>query len=138
MINPRELSVGSFLYSKKFKIVVSLELQDFFEAEIYANGSNDLGWFNENLEAIELNEKWLINAGFERYKTSGYFRIEGNKYYSGNPQKEKQGHIVIKLTKAGNFRVENFGNKTVYLKYLHQLQNLYSVIKGTDLEIEYI
>jgi hypothetical protein len=89
----------------------------------------DLKWLSEDEELfnlahspIPLTEEWLLKFGFEKQMMWTYaIDIIGNKkliYYLG----EKGWSI-------GNKNYSDFSN----LKYVHQLQNLYFALTGTEL-----
>jgi len=95
------------------------------ETDWYALGESTL--FLENIEPIPLTEEWLIKFGFEKlwYDDNGmklpYYRLNQNDYvfdldYEFCATRDDAGYI--------------------YLKSVHQLQNLYFALTGDELEIK--
>ena len=82
---------------------------------------------------IELTPEILEKCGL-RVADTGYYWIAVREHYNASNDL-KPTWLKIKYTQAKNFRVENFANKTIYLKSLHQLQNLYFALTGEELEI---
>jgi hypothetical protein len=108
-----------------------VEVTDLSDAEIGHTTTGSLGSCNDECRPIPLTEELLLRFGFEDHKNTGNWKIKGNKYWSLGEQ--KQGYLKIKLTKAHNFRVENFGNKSIMIKHVHTLQNLYFALTGKEL-----
>lgn len=80
----------------------------------------------KKVEPIELTEEWLIKLGFElNYKSNfsiTYGHIENNKFsYKFNIPENKSW-------------LEYHGG-AINCKYVHQLQNLYFCLTGTELTI---
>lgn len=82
-------------------------------------------WFGQHIKPINLTTKHLDSSGFENDSITG---------------------TVVKYSKNGlelwfysfdlTFQVENIKNKKIFLKYVHELQNLYFVLTGSELEID--
>lgn len=86
------------------------------------------------IKPIPINNNTLLRLGFDRYKETGHYKIESHKYYPSHDHLNlKQGYLRIKLTKAGNYRVESLSSKSIYLKSVHQLQNLFYAITAREL-----
>jgi len=88
------------------------------------------GWW---AQPIPLNKEWFLKFGFEH--KSNHFTIKTGWYYSLS-QEKIQSKLRIKLTRNENFHVKSPANGTIYLKYVHQLQNLYFVLAEKELEIK--
>lgn len=125
-INPKELHIGSIVRSKKFNQTVTLELADFAEADKHADHSNSLEWF-ERLEGEPLTEEWLKKFGFEHIKNNledfwaiGYDEgvCDFGVLYEDDGEWDIAGIGII------NYQA---------IKYVHQLQNIYSAMIGKDL-----
>ena len=86
---------------------ISLELDD----EIVDISENDV-------DGILLDEKWLIKAGLQ--KNNGY------------PYKFLNGFIKIR----NGIYFYKYYNLDIELKYVHQLQNLYFTLTGSELSFE--
>jgi len=79
--------------------------------------AEDTEWFNKKHKPIPLTEEWLLKFGFEVINKSFY-------HYNKKP--------ILDYTKDLNndwYILINDGEK-VYLKYVHQLQNLYFALTG--------
>lgn len=79
---------------------------------------------------IPLTEDWLVKFGFEKSKA----RIIGNRYTFGiNPRTED--YIII-INQVDTTKQEFFYQNSFFdIKYVHQLQNLYYALTGTELNI---
>lgn len=78
--------------------------------------------FPNTYKAIPLTEEWLLKFGFE--KEYGTFKIEGFKCW------------ITKYTSEPNLYSANIGNiKISTLKYVHELQNLYFALTGSELTV---
>lgn len=86
------------------------------------------------IKQVPLARELLRRFGFKQYEYTSNYKIKANKYWSLGEL--KQGFLKIKLTEAMNYRVENFGNKSIYLYTAHELQNLYFAITNTELELK--
>mgnify|MGYP003148218537 CR=1 FL=1 len=88
---------------------------DYFEADYITIG------MAHNYEPIPLTEEWLVKFGFVENSISigsyAYLRIEKD------------------LTFAVGVPYESGGNSRA-LKHVHQLQNLYFALTGTELELK--
>ena len=88
--------------------------------------------YNEVLKPIPLTEEILLKCGFEN--TGIHFSIKTG-YYFDVRQEKKQSKLSINHTGADNYFVVSPGNGSIYLKSLHQLQNLYFALTQTELII---
>ncbi|MCT4314872.1 hypothetical protein HZP15_06895 [Elizabethkingia anophelis] len=86
----------------------------------------------EIYKPIQLTTQWLIDLGFRKHKDSLNFEIDSGKYYNAQ-QQVKISKLKLKLTKAGNWRVINYANGSIYLEFIHELQNLYFSITKKQL-----
>lgn len=78
--------------------------------------------FPETYKPIQLNEEWLLKFGFE--KEYGAFKLKGLKCW------------LTKYTSEPNLYSVNVGNiKLSTLKYVHELQNLYFALTGSELTV---
>lgn len=85
---------------------------------------NELGFYlpEKEIEGIPLTEERLIKFGFEKVEFDG-ITTYGNKIFY--IEKEYKGNFYIVLQ-----------GKKIALTYVHQLQNLYFVLTGEELEIK--
>jgi hypothetical protein len=127
-----ELRIGNLVWDKIFLYSIC-EIGEILKAEVidvhnferalnedfYETGSiYSLNY--ENVEPIPLTEEWLLKFGFE----SGKNRTKW-LYYKDN--KRLICHRLIHIKISGS--KYNLG----YIKYVHQLQNLYFALTGEEL-----
>ena len=89
------------------------------EQEIYDSSYIELAQF---YEPIPLTEEWLLRLGFHKIS----FRNNHNRYDMDN-LRYNDGIIQLKHRKI-SFSLAS-------CKYVHQLQNLYFALKGTELTL---
>lgn len=78
----------------------------------------------KDLEGIPLTEELLVKAGFENKHNGSYFELNGIG-------------LIIGYAVDGSFVTGNsFGSRHCHFWYLHQLQNLYFALTGTELTIK--
>jgi len=75
---------------------------------------------------IPLTEDWLLKIGFEKIN-----HIHGYSFYSLSKSKKNKCHIDIYDTKT-----KCMGYSVNHCEYVHQLQNLFFAITGTELSDE--
>ena len=133
-----ELRIKNLVYHKDGNIYYEIWCVDLYMCDINIDDyQGDITICNvpyKNIKPIPLTEEWLLKFGFKKYKYSLNFKIKANKYWSLGEL--KQGYLKIKLIKTSKWRVENFGNKSVFLYSVHQLQNLYFALTGEELKIK--
>jgi hypothetical protein len=82
--------------------------------------SNDLDYQIEVFQPIPLTEEWLFKFGFRKYSSTQFDK--GNFW-----------------TIANHNETKHFGmwcnHLEIYIKYVHQLQNLYFALTGEELTI---
>ena len=127
MIDARELRIGNIVNANGVQIAVDFINVDFGFPEKYL--IND--WYEEDLEPIPLTEQWLIKLGFEHTN-------DVNKSLS----KVASNHVML-LSSIGKKYVVEIRNVmmsgSIMLQFsvtcVHQLQNLYWILSGKELEI---
>lgn len=127
MIQANELSIGNYIYDdfNEVHIVEKIESQKFNDW----NGSDtslvvfsklskdDKGMYTcDVVSPIPLTEEWLLKFGFE--KKRDFFHLDYESF-------------CIFLDKKGYYTHINCGN--LYIKHVHQLQNLYFALTGKEL-----
>lgn len=130
MIDPRELRIGNLITDiwapdgSAFEVVL---LSSKYPIVKYGN---NLSANCRNLKPIPLTEELLVKAGFKK-ETNEYFLI-----------KHEYSNLLIFYSKIHN-RFWYFAdverrqyNSTKPIEYLHQLQNLYFALTGTELTIK--
>lgn len=101
--------------------------------------ANDIPEPVEALSGIPLTPEWLERAGFEEY-----FRNESISYHTinikGSDIQTMDFHLQIWTGKAPVFNINNDNPENdgflQEIQYVHQLQNLYFSLTGTELEIK--
>lgn len=79
---------------------------------------------------IRIDHGILMRMGFDKF---------GNNFQINTIHgvlTEKPSKMVIRHTKGGNWMVMRPGNGTIFLNYLHELQNLYFALTGKELKIQ--
>lgn len=94
--------------------------------------SGDITFFEcANYDGVELNEEWLIEAGFEEVLSS---------HPAPNHRAFEIGCIHVKLYNHGELKVAVWVNEVPLLPhrhwYLHNIQNLHHSLSGEDLEFK--
>jgi hypothetical protein len=136
-----ELRIGNVLSDGKFRFVVeSIEhdmlwgnllecikpdrIEDFYDEGVY---HFDI----KNVNGILLTEEWLLKLGFKKRKFA---------YVLCNTNEIKDDYdIRVKFTEKKDEFYLNYGYHEQfigYYKYVHQLQNLYFILTGNELEIK--
>lgn len=125
--------------SKKYLNAKSIAQHDLMTGNlVYDNEENVIivNWKvirNYNLyRPIQITTKWLLILGFTKHPTSLNFEIEAGEYYTIQ-QEIKKSKLKIRLTEAGNWKVVNYANGSIYLLFVHELQNLYHSITKKQL-----
>jgi hypothetical protein len=115
MINANELRIGNNVFSP------------LWDNDIVVDFDNII--FHEDFTPIKITGELLVSLGFKKY----------NDNYSLQTlhglNTEKPSRIVIRKTSVGNWVVISPANRTIYLKSLHQLQNLYFALTGYELQL---
>jgi len=134
------LRVGNFIKSTSFDVsrVVSIDANGNVEFVHYAIPDSEIGvWQDGEITPIRITEEWLLMFGFNKFgnlnqtyflnhdlETSFSF---GNYAHAQTDRRSKPNLII-----EGRIICPDNGN----LKYVHQLQNLYFAIKGTELTLK--
>lgn len=113
-----ELRIGNYINGGGCpRIVISIE-KDGCISEPIDNSTVD---FSKGIEPIPLTEEWLVKFGWELTPLNASF-----KRYN-----RKSGFMIIEVYDDNKFWAEY-----IYVKYVHQLQNLYFSLTGEELEIK--
>jgi len=88
--------------------------------------TNEIGYTIEEFEPIEINEDWIIKAGFKKveYKDKYWYKLQ--------IPNEFDLHLTSDNYINNEWRV-NVVDWNINCKYLHQLQNLYYTLSGQEL-----
>jgi hypothetical protein len=124
MIKPTELRIGNF-------ILIHDCLQEIVELPLPENCTN------ENTKGIPLNEEWLESLGFKETDKKDAHVINLGEYelyvacnsFSGTLTKEPSWYCSVAI---------GYGSQPMSLikKHVHDLQNLFFALAGTELEIK--
>lgn len=124
MIAPQELKIENWVYDRSKTRIVKVWGIESNHDQITVNHANGSAIYKVDLkyiEPIELTEEWLLRLGYEcnknEYFISGFDRF--NVF-----QSVKGSYIFCDDKKAVR-----------YVKYVHQLQNLYYCLCGSELII---
>ena len=124
MIQINELRIGNYIEEGKVeKIDNSID-------EIYYSGDRCyLSSYCNNINPIPLTEEWLLKFGFENVHTDWFYKdIEKTNSY--------QFCFNICLSNGKITLDSGFDeNSIIKLKYVHQLQNLYFALTGSELTV---
>jgi len=126
-MNNTELRIGNiFEYDNEWFTVAGLSLK---------NGGHRIDFTEtaqcklvKNCNSINLDDKWLLELGFyakeDRYHHEYYMFLDF--WYIS--KKVKFDSVLYKLIINDNY--------IVHVKYVHQLQNLFFALTGTELELK--
>ena len=98
--------------------------------EVSEIDADDIHWLSkvdkedEDFRPIPLTEEWLLKFGFEYASDHDYYNITFeilDFYFQSNTKLE--GFVCIQI------------NEILVIKYVHQLQNLYFALTGTELTL---
>lgn len=92
--------------------------------------------FNPQITAIPLTEQWLLRMGFElRSENSNMWDLKSYKEKTNEAANRGQGFLcVVDFRVKHDFWLDLQTRRTFH--YVHELQNLYFAITGTELEIK--
>lgn len=113
MIQATELRIGNIITNKGHDYIVSWTLLRDMELETPSSKFYD---------GIPLTEEWFLKFGFET--KSSYFVKDGEYRFTVGLEKV---YVQVGPDDLGCFLTE--------IKYVHQLQNLYLALTGTELTI---
>ena len=135
MINPKELRIGNYVYNDE-NVVQKIAL---VQTKYYAlhKGQYDCStvitedatdFYETIINPIYLNEKWLLDFGFEKREAG---KDEDYAVYF-----EKSNLTICKF--GDGFVLSNAfaPGLRLHLKYVHILQNLFYSVTDLELEIE--
>ena len=131
MINAKELRIGN---------LVEYKITDKFDDrkewwEVSETDADDIHWLSkvdakdEDFRPIKLTEEWLLKLGFELLYT-GKFR----KVYDFSKDLRfgySDNHGLSNTQSAVTF----VGNYFTHIKYVHEFQNLYFALTGSELTV---
>jgi hypothetical protein len=143
MIKANELRIGNIVNHKG--VVVSILPNDIlalYQREVVGNENNEY-------QPIRLTEGWLADLGFRLESTSkwvsGYNSIKRtDKVYTDNvfydvDSPKIQIDVIYNEDETVLRRIgikDSIGNKTLDIKYVHELQNIYFSLCGEELTLK--
>ncbi len=139
-----ELRIGNYVFSAEDN-----KTGEIFQIDssgiIFANKNGNRWQDLKNIQPIPLTEETLLKCGFEKVKNKD--KEDLREYIGHTAQKAKYAIFdtdifITKVDKRGllhrsidcDFMVL-FYHKSIPIKYLHQLQNLYFALTGQELTI---
>ena len=128
----QELRIGNKIHWKSRKTDATINDRKDFNIVF-----ESLEKYEDEFEPIPLTEEWLVKLGFENPPMKDYFTL----YLSDKDENEfgrqridywfgEDDFSAAELCRAG------ICFKRVKVKYVHQLQNLYFALTGTELTIQ--
>ena len=125
MVQINELRVGNLIQEGK------VEQIDNSIDEVYYSGN---GYYQSNyccnLNAILINEEWLLKLGFSCDWSKIYTKQIEENYFELRFDKTDK---IIVLDVSVNY--EDTSLEFQHIKYVHQLQNLYFILVGSELQL---
>lgn len=118
-----ELRIGNWVTYKNGNEQSTIEFVNF---DFIANNAIHINMF---FEPIPLTEEWLLKFGFEKDSNRPYL------WCYDISSIEREGLIIMWSQNKGSFYF-NCSARSIELKYVHQLQNLYFVLEGLELKIK--
>lgn len=132
-MKPEELRIGNYLTLFENDILkieqIKKDCDNYQGYAIYfTNGDSSSLVYDDSLKPIPLTEEWLIRFGF-KYEGRDYFAIETFL---------KEDFVITREQDSFCFPYEDYVGNDVdtYIKYAHQLQNLYFALTGKELTIK--
>lgn len=123
-----ELRIGNFI-NRHFEggsgVLEECNIRDIFDV-LRAKNEKD---FKFSFTPVLLTEEWLTRFGFERGGYDSLFVIKGNFELAGDCPADYPDQDVPPMGITYNNKL------TVEVKYVHQLQNLYFALTGTELTL---
>lgn len=124
MLKANELRLGNLVnYEQTTHYITLIDRLGFIETRWIKQPINELNYTSsiDIIKPIELTEEWLIKFGF--YKKNGYgfinITMKGGLYNSLN----------------NDCYIYNYYGLQLNCKYVHQLQNLYFALTGSELTV---
>lgn len=145
MIKPEELRIGNWVGINNPKSWPEVKGQPLLVTEIGlikahdfpkstgavsledANRNETYSQFNEFIEPIPLTDEWLIKFGFEE---NGLDKKENKKY------RLTWEEGVFDIYRISSFYLDDGKHYEPKIEFIHQLQNLYFALTGTELTLK--
>lgn len=129
-MDARELRIGNLVFDEDGDIGVVYLIAEIFVGQRFKNG-NQFSQDYEFLKPIPLTEEWLIKFGFTKEEDDGDM-----KYYSRVLNDDwliifDHEQIRFDFRKRSGSHIVFYDDK--HFQFIHQLQNLYYALTGTEL-----
>lgn len=85
----------------------------------------------DSIELVELTEERLLRFGFEKNAIDIFPKPPKNRDYFSN-----ENIVIIRQDGVFEFRWHNVYPRSITIKYVYELQNLYFVLIGEELEVK--
>ncbi len=126
-----ELRIGNYLNGKQGHVIIT-EIRTNNSVKIHDNTSSF--YVGICLIPIEITEEWLLKLGFKKtdnqYMDNYIIKTDVSLFNSvGYDEEEKKWYYNNDYSDAGCYFV-------TYIKYVHELQNLYFAINKNELKHE--
>ena len=124
-----ELRIGNSVFFNKnhneIGNITSIEtfLTDQFKVGFY--NRIDIKYYCDEIKPIPITEEWLLKFGFEKHHSDYYNKIIMIK---------EDGEI--KIFPSFDVNLSSAISISLFIKYVHQLQNLYFALTGHELTIK--
>jgi len=126
MINAKELRQGNLVYDPYGN---EREVTGVMGNYVTVTGATHSTYSCEELSPIELTPEWLERAGFVMPEPNEWYNLIDE--YGGGYQYDME-HEEFSQSLQNDF---GWMQRLANIKYLHQLQNLYFALTGSELEI---
>ena len=133
MIDCKDLRIGNWVYSPEDEnVIIESVKKDWCDVRTKGDGEfhESYGCPTQNLEPIPLTPELLVKCGFEIVNSDVH-----------NITHAYNGYLAINTyTEGGEYWWLRYyqGGTNINIKYLHQLQNIYYLLIGKELEIDLI
>ena len=135
----KELRIGNYVYDDEYIIVKVESLtserfkkwNDMDETLTFSKSTDDINLYSSRIQPIQLTEEILLKCGFE--KDDSGVDISDQDYYEWYQKEFPVIGVLCQSSDKSYIFDEN--TDTIRIVSLHQLQNLYFAVTGTELEI---
>ena len=137
MINARELRLKNLVFeSNNVVCIEGIKTDNDIDLSVFPEDDHSRWWTQEpnNIDPIPLTPEWLQKLGFEKRVLNGirigsYDTIDWDvEYYIDNI-------LLLKQLSQQYDRFQSANKPYRFIQYVHQLQNLYFALTGTELTV---
>lgn len=124
MIRAQELRIGNLVKNDGCICeIMHLYGGDFINCTLKTKQGNNINAHYKLIQPIPLTEEWLLKAGFNKFPSTQYDRDD----FWCLEYIERKGHAYYNQFWCNQLEI--------YIKYVHQLQNIYFCLTGEELNI---